>query len=286
MTWSYTRQVKGELAGTPLGALPCCWAELWGLSGRLDDPFESENPWVRSAAAFVIRRGFRLMKHLGLEPGVRLTGRTRRMEFSLWGSDVPPPDIEQSVHDCPEAWVRGAFLTRGYVSELDRPVHWEIAVSQPESVEIAEDAMRRMAIKPHVSHRRGHPVIYLKDREHVALVLARMGAHQSVLAMESASVVRAMKNQVNRLVNSETANMKRIVDSAVRDAAAIGQLAASGRFASLSPDLRQLADLRMRHPDWSFEELGRRFAPPISKSAVNHRLRRLRRWMQSELENR
>ncbi len=286
MTWSYTRQVKGELVNTPLGALPCCWAELWGLAGRTDDPFESQSPWVRGGAAFVIRRGYRLMKHIGLEPQVRLARRVRRMEFSLSGGDVPPPDIEQSVSDCPEALIRGAFLTRGYVSEVDRPVHWEIVAAGPELALVVEEAMRRLGVAPHLSSRRGHSVLYLKDREHVALLLARMGAHQSVLAMESESVVRSMKNQVNRLVNSETANMKRIVDAAVRDAAIITHLAATGRLSSLSPELRQLADLRLRHPDWSFEDIGRHFHPPISKSAVNHRLRRLRQWMQNELEKR
>ncbi len=286
MTWSYTRQVKSELAQTPLGALPRCWAELWGLSGQIDDPYEANEPWVRGGMALVIRRGFRLMKEVQLEPKVRLERHTRRVEFSLWGNDVPPPDIEQSLLNCPADWLRGAFLMRGYVSEIDRPVHWEIAAPSGEWGDLIFLAMQRVGVLPHVSKRRGQPILYLKDRERAVYLLGRMGAHQSVLAMQSESVVRDMKNQVNRLVNSETANMKRIVDSALRDARAMSRLAASGRLRTLSPEIRELADLRLKHPDWSFEELGRHTHPPISKSAVNHRLRRLRKWLQRELENR
>ncbi len=286
MTWSYTRQVKAEIAQTRLGALPCSWAELWGLSGRTTDPFPQAAPWVRSSAAFVSRRAFRIMKHLELEPAIRLSRRHNRVEFALWGIDIPAPDIEQSVSDCPEALIRGAFLLRGYVSEIDRPVQWEIAAPETRFGDLVGEAMAQLGVQPHLSERRGLPVLYLKDREHVGYVLGRMGAHQSVLAMESQSVVRSMKNQVNRLVNSETANMKRIVDAALKDGQAIAELRASGRLAKLSPELRELAELRVSHPDWSFEELGRHLHPPVSKSAVNHRLRKLRQWLQREAENR
>lgn len=284
MTWSYTRQVKGELVGTPLGSLPCCWAELWGISGHLQNPQEMALPWVHGGAAFVIRRGFRLMKTLQLEPSVRLERRLRRLEFSLWGKDVPPPDLDQSLRDCPSALVRGAFLLRGYVSEVDRPVHWEIATANGQWAEVLSFAMDRLGVDPHHSRRRGQWVLYLKDREQVAYILGQMGAHQSVLTLESESVVRELKNQVNRLVNSETANMKRIVDSALRDRSGLSEV--KDRLGMIPVELRQLADVRMKHPDWSFEEIGRHFNPPLSKSQVNHRLRRLRRWMQNELENR
>ncbi len=286
MSWSYTRQVKAELAQTPIGALPCCWAELWGLSGQLRDPFEQQLPWLRGGSAFVVRRGFRLLKRLQLQPTVHLWRRARRVEFTLWGADVPPPDIDQSLRDCPDAFLRGAFLTRGYVAEIDRPVHWEIAAPSDPLASVLVTAITALGLSAHVSRRRGQQVLYLKDREQVAYLLGRMGAHQSVLAMESESVVRSMKNQVNRLVNSETANVKRIVDSALRDAALISRLINLGRLGPLNPELRQLAELRVKHPEWSFEEIGRHFSPPISKSAVNHRLRRLRLWMQNQLENR
>lgn len=286
MTWSYTRQVKMELVQTALGSMPCCWAELWGLSGRTADPFELDGLWVRAGAAFVSRRGYRLMKHLDLAPQIRIGRRQSRVEFSLWGNDVPPPDIDQSVQDCPAGLVRGAFLSRGYVSEIDRPVHWEIQAATPEAGEILAAAMEALGVEAHLSVRRGQSLIYLKDREQVAYLLGQMGAHQTVLAMESQSVVRSMKNQVNRLVNSETANMKRSIESALRDADRLASLRDNGRWERLPVELRELADLRIGHPEWSFEELGRHLKPPISKSAVNHRLRKLRIWLEKEPGNR
>jgi DNA-binding protein WhiA len=87
-------------------------------------------------------------------------------------------------------------------------------------------------------------------------------------------------------VNSETANMKRVVDSAVRDGQIISRLMASGHWERLPRAVQELGALRMKHPDWSFDELGRHVHPPISKSAVNHRLRRIRLELQNELENR
>lgn len=286
MTWSYTRQVKAELAHTALGSLPCCWAELWGLSGRDDDPSETGGLWVRAGSAFVSRRAYRLMKHLELDPVMRVGKHLSRVEFTLWGNDVPPPDIEQSVVHCPEGIVRGAFLLKGYVSELDRPVHWEIQAPSAGWATVVSTAMASLGVTPRVSSRRGVPLIYLKDHERVAFLLGRIGAHQTILDMESQSVVRSMKNQVNRLVNSETANMKRSVEAALKDGERI--LAVKGRssWARLAPDLKALAELRLSHPEWSFEELGRHLHPPLTKSAVNHRLRKLRTWLEKDAGNR
>lgn len=286
MTWSFTRQVKGELAHTPLGSLPCCWAELWGLSGQLRDPFEHHGPWLEAHAAFISRRAYRLMKELNLDPTIKLGRHMNRVTFMLWGNDVPPPDIEQSLVDCPSSLIRGAFLMRGYVAEIDRPVHWEIQALTAQQGDLVAMAMESLGVRPHGSTRRGMPLLYLKERDQVAYLLGRLGAHQTVLAMESQSVVRSMKNQVNRLVNSETANMKRSVDSALKDGERLAALGSSGRLMRLPEPLREVAELRLSHPEWTFEELGRHLHPPISKSAVNHRLRKLRLWLEKEPGNR
>lgn len=286
MTWSYTRKVKEELAQVTIGSIPCCWAELWGMSGQVSDPYQDTAPWLRSGAAFITRRGYRIMKPLGLCPTIRMGRHQHRMEFSLWGEDVPPPDIEQSVVDCPPSFLRGAFFVRGYLSEVDRPLHWEISTTSQQGGEFLMLALELMGLRAHITERRGVPLVYLKDREQVAHVLASMGAHRSVLAIESQSVVRSMKNQVNRLVNSETANMKRTVESALKDAERLEQLRQSGEFGVLPPDLRQLAHLRIAHPDWTFEDLGQHLSPPVSKSAVNHRLRKLRQWLENPHRNR
>nr|WP_207711599.1 DNA-binding protein WhiA [Sulfobacillus harzensis] len=274
------------MAGTPLGSLPCCWAELWGLSGRVSDPYEDGGPWVEAGSAFVSRRAYRLMKHLDLDPSIHIGRHTHRVTFSLWGNDVPPPDLDQSLRDCPAGLVRGAFLMRGYVSEIDRPVHFEIQAAGPRQSETLAWAVEALGVVPHTSSRRSQPLIYLKDREQVAYLLGRLGAHQTVLAIQSQSVVKSMKNQINRLVNSETANMKRSVESGLKDAEKLSALGARGRLSRLPENLRELAEARVAHPEWSFEELGRNLHPPISKSAVNHRLRRLRLWLEQESENR
>lgn len=243
--------------------------------------FGQGEPWVRTGSALVGRRAFRIMKHLELDPAVEMHRRANRVEFWLWGNDVPPPDVEQSLYDCPAALVRGAFLVRGYLSEIDRPLHWEIQAATDDVAAILIEAIRALGVEPHLALRRHWPLIYLKERDAIVALLGHLGAYQSVLALESQSVVRAMKNQVNRLVNSETANMKRIVDAALKDSQAVLGLMATEEWSALRPELRRLAELRVEHPDWSFEELGRHLTPPLSKSAVNHRLRQIRaRWRQ------
>jgi len=211
---------------------------------------------------------------------VEIRRRANRLEFWLWGNDVPPPDIEQSLYDCPAGIVRGAFLVRGYLSEIDRPLHWEIQGTTPEAAAIVGEAMRALGIDPHLGQRRHSPILYLKEREAVIDLLGHLGAFQSVLTMESQSVVRSMKNQVNRLVNSETANMKRVVDAALKDGQAVLGLMSTDEWHKLAPEVRRLAELRLAHPEWSFEELGQHVTPPLSKSAVNHRMRQIRaRWL-------
>lgn len=284
MTWSFTRQAKAELVQVPLGPLPRGWSELWGLCGQASHSLEG--PWLRSNAAFVSRRGYRLMKQLGLNPRMRINQHPGRLEFSLWGNDVPPPDLEQSVWQCPKDFLRGAFLIRGYISDIDRPLHWEIACPPSEWADFVQEAMGQMGVAAHVTTRRQQTVVYLKDREQIAQLLGLMGAHQSILAMQSQSVVRSMKNQVNRLVNSETANMKRVVESALRDGELIQRIARLGLQETMDSTMWQLAQLRLHHPDWSFEELGRHMQPPLSKSAINHRLRKLRVWSQRQGVNR
>src|SRR5690606_29855209 len=123
--------------------------------------------------------------------------------------------------------------------------------------------------------RKQQHVVYLKDSEQIATLLTLMGSHQGRLALENARIYKEIRNTVNRLVNCETANVNKTVAAAQRQVAAIKRLAAQGGLESLNPRLRQVARLRLEYPEASLEELGQAANPPLSKSAVNYRLRRL-----------
>ncbi|AEJ39045.1 conserved hypothetical protein [Sulfobacillus acidophilus TPY] len=278
MAWSYSRQVKTELVHQPLAAIPWIWTELWGLAGTTRMP-EAGSRWIVTGSALVARRAYRLLKQVDFHPAVRVRPEGHRLRFELWVGDGSPPDWDTYLADCAPAYIRGAFLARGYVADHERPAHWEVTATEKEAAEGLLWALAQEKVAARMTERRRLTVIYLKDRQQIARVLGIMGAHQAMLTLESQDVVRQMKNQVNRLVNSETANLKRAINAGLNDRERLEEWRVSRGFAQLPADLMPLAELRWRHPEWTLAELGRHLSPPVSKSVVNHRLRRLRQWL-------
>jgi DNA-binding protein WhiA len=135
--------------------------------------------------------------------------------------------------------------------------------------------LRQLGVKAGSIDHHGGVTVYIKRQEDIVRVLAAMGAHRALLEMESIRVVRAVKNQVNRLVNSETANLARTVESGVEQARLLARLVEDARWQALPTSLVIVAQARLEHPDWSLKEIGQALVPPLSKSAVNHRMRKL-----------
>jgi hypothetical protein len=158
-------------------------------------------------------------------------------------------------------------------------VEFRIAQSQAEAV---VGMLKKIRVKAGTMPHHGGITVYVKGQEGILRLLAEMGAHQSLLQMESLRVVRSVKNQVNRLVNSETANLVRTVESGVEQARLLSDLSKTPGWGSLSGGLLLVAKIRLAHPDWSLREIGQAMNPPLSKSAVNHRMRRLLRIVQQQ----
>jgi hypothetical protein len=176
---------------------------------------------------------------------------------------------------CAIAYLRGAFLGGGFVADPHGDFHFELTA---ESGQIAEDLaglMERFSIAPKVTQRRGLYTVYLKGAEPIVTFLALVGAHRALLRTEDVRVVKSMRNDVNRLVNAETANLAKTADASLAQIEAIGVIARTSGLDNLPPALRELARLRLEHPEVSLRELGELADPPLSKSAVYHRVRRL-----------
>ncbi|MDO9107518.1 MAG: DNA-binding protein WhiA, partial [Coriobacteriia bacterium] len=153
--------------------------------------------------------------------------------------------------------------------------HFELTA---ESEQIAEDLaalMRRFEVPAKVTRRRGLYTVYLKGAEPIVTFLALVGAHSALLRTEDVRVVKSMRNDVNRLVNAETANLERTADAAIAQVEAIELLETRVGLDNLPPALRELARLRVENPDVSLRELGELADPPLTKSAVYHRVRRI-----------
>lgn len=176
---------------------------------------------------------------------------------------------------CAIAYLRGAFLGGGFVADPHGDFHFELTA---ETQQLAEDLvvlMKRFDIEARVAQRRGVYAVYLKGAEPIVTFLALVGAHRALLRTEDVRIVKSMRNDVNRLVNAEIANQAKTAEAAVGQIQAIQLLAATRGLESLPPALAELAELRLENPDVSLRELGELADPPLSKSAVYHRVRRI-----------
>lgn len=176
---------------------------------------------------------------------------------------------------CAASYLRGAFLGSGFVSDPRGDFHFEITV---ESRDMAEDLVAIMAdrgIKARIMQRRSSFVVYLKSGESILEFLAVAGAHQCALAMENARVVKSVRNDVNRQTNAEIANQLKAANASVEQIYAMRAVLESYGLEKLPPALREIIRLRVNYPDATLKELGERANPPLSKSAVYHRIRRI-----------
>ena len=176
---------------------------------------------------------------------------------------------------CAVSYLRGAFLGGGFVADPHGDFHFELTA---EAAEMADDLvalMARFEMESRVTKRRGLYAVYLKGAEPIVTFLALVGAHRALLRAEDVRVMKSVRNRVNRLVNAETANLMKSTDAAMVQLEGIRRLAESRGLDALSPALRELAYLRLEHPEASLRELGEYADPQLSKSAVYHRIRRL-----------
>ncbi len=159
---------------------------------------------------------------------------------------------------------------------MNRPeasYHLEYATTNYQLAELLHSLLRRLEFPAGLTGRKEDYVVYLKEGDAILDFLAMLGAEEAATAFEAARNVKDVRNQVNRLVNCETANLNKTAAAAAKQIAVIRELAASGRLASLAPGLREAAEARLSHPEASLSELGEMLG--LGRSGVNHRLRRI-----------
>lgn len=183
---------------------------------------------------------------------------------------------------CGAAYLRGAFLGSGFISSPKSDFHFEMTV---ENEELAQGLVRLMAEKgigAKVMHRRNSYMVYLKSGDAILEFLAFVEAHKSAIALEEERVVKSVRNDVNRMINAELANEQKATKAALSQLLMIRQVLERYEFDGLPPALQDFIRLRVSNPGVSLKELGARANPPLSKSAVNHRLRRLEALAKAE----
>ena len=176
---------------------------------------------------------------------------------------------------CAAAYLRGAFLGSGFISNPKSDFHFEITVESEALAEGLVELMARKDITARIMARRSSYMVYLKSGNAITEFLAFTGAHQAALSMEEERVVKSVRNDVNRQINAELANQQKAASAAVEQIYAIRRVVEHYGMEDLPPAIREFIRLRVTYPEASLKELGERATPPLSKSAVYHRVRRL-----------
>lgn len=173
------------------------------------------------------------------------------------------------------AYIRGAFLGGGSITNPEKTYHLEFVTHTEKHAEDLSELINTFGLNSKVIKRKNSYVVYLKEGENIVDLLNIIGAHSSLLDLENVRIYKEMRNNVNRLVNCETANLSKTVNASVRQVECIKLIRNTVGLKKLPPNLRQVAEARLNNPDASLKELGEMLDPPIGKSGVNHRLRRI-----------
>lgn len=173
------------------------------------------------------------------------------------------------------AYIRGAFLGGGSITNPEKNYHLEFVTHSEEYAHDLCELINSCGLNSKVIQRKNSFIVYIKEGEQIVDVLNIMGAHSCLLELENIRIMKEMRNNVNRLVNCETANLSKTVNAAVRQVESIKLIQSKIGLKRLPQNLREIAELRLEYPDESLKELGEMLTPPVGKSGVNHRLRKI-----------
>ena len=176
---------------------------------------------------------------------------------------------------CRRAFIRGAFLVSGSISDPEKSYHYEIVCSARGKAEQLQKIINSFEIDAKVILRKKSYVVYVKEGSQISNFLNIMEAHVALMKFENVRILKDMRNTVNRKVNCETANINKTVSAAVKQVEDIHYIRNTIGLEHLSEPLREMALTRLSYPEATLKELGDLLMPPVGKSGVNHRLRKL-----------
>ncbi|MCH5332421.1 MAG: DNA-binding protein WhiA [Agathobacter sp.] len=277
---SFSNDVKTELIRQYAKSRHCQLAELAGmlaLEGRVTDGlliFDTENTGLQEKYRILIKKAFALNAETVLERGESM----RILSTLKWKADGTTGTVEGLLVQqtcCKRAFIRGAFLAAGSISDPEKSYHFEIVCRTMAQAGQLQGLMRDFEAEARIVERKGHYVVYLKEGSQIVDMLNVMEAYVSLMNLENVRILKEMRNSVNRKVNCETANINKTVGAAVRQIEDIRRIQAVRGLDSLPEPLREVAQLRLEYPEATLVELGAYLDPPVGKSGVNHRLHRI-----------
>ena len=276
---SFSSEVKTELAKHLGKSRHCQIAELAALiafEGRIPAA-ESENRLLMQKYQLLLAELFHI-EEIHTEEEARSVFSTVKMYNDVTGEPEPEDTvkgllIQQSC--CKRAYIRGAFLAGGSISDPNKSYHFEIVCRSIPQAEQLRDVINSFDMDAKIVARKKYQVVYLKEGSQIVDILNIMEAHVALMNLENVRILKEMRNSVNRKVNCETANISKTVNAAVKPLADIEYIRETAGLSYLPENLKEMALLRLEYPDAPLAELGTYLNPPVGKSGVNHRLRRI-----------
>ena len=211
---------------------------------------------------------------MGVRDVLKEVGLLKEID-NVFSLDYSIPEAIFEGEGVKRAYIRGAFLGGGSISNPEKTYHLEFVTHDEDYSKELSLLINRYGLSSKVIQRKGSYVVYLKEGEQIVDLLNIIGAHASLLELENIRIMKEMRNNVNRLVNCETANLSKTVYAAVRQVESIKLIEREIGLRRLPKNLREIAELRINYPDESLKELGEMLIPAVGKSGVNHRLRRI-----------
>ena len=191
--------------------------------------------------------------------------------LKMWDMNSSMKQDEQLARLC----IREAFIKSGSMNDPNKKYHLEIMFKTKKKAEEMQTLLNNFNINAKIIKREKDYMLYLKDGEEISEFLALIGANSSVIKFEEIRVLKETRNDINRLVNCETANLNKTINAAVKQIEDIKLIKKKRKFSNLPENLQEIAELRIANPDVSLVELGKMLSEPIGKSGVNHRLKKL-----------
>ncbi len=305
---SFSSDVKNELAVVKPEKSCCGLSELCGLYATMGSLSllgrGKVNVQLTSESLAVCRRAYTLLaQSLKISPQIHYVtnarfGGTRKCVLTLGPIHSPTllkalgmmddsgslrsttPHFPLTRQCCMRAFLRGVMLGGGTMSNPEQSYHLELPCRDSDIQAMMAKSMQRMGLPIKLSVRRDHTYLYLKQSDQIVAFLTVIGAHTSVMQIEDLRVKKQVMETVNRAMNCDNANLQKQMDASSAQVEAIRRLRDTEQWTALPPGLQEIAIARLNNPDASLTELGQMLDPPIGKSGVNHRMRRLMSYVQ------
>lgn len=290
---SFSGKVKEELGGAISRARHCQIAELAALfgccgqmvmeeDGNFSVKFVTENLTVAKKYSILVSKAFHFTIEMSVKGHQYLVYILDPEDAKMFFQALKLSEGKTLVHElivqrncCKRAFVRGLFLACGSVTDPARGYHLEMV---PGTLGKAKEVLRLLnafEIEAKIVERKKNYIVYVKEGARIVDLLNVMEAHVALMEFENVRILKEMRNSINRQVNCETANIKKTVSAAARQIEDIQYIKDTSGFGTLPKGLAEIANLRLEHAEVSLKELGEMLTPPIGKSGVNHRLRKL-----------